>query len=315
LRVAVSAGLLAFLIFGVDWPEMLAHVSGINPAIAVLVILAWAVQLCVSSWKWQWALRIHGLRFPYVFLTRVVYIGFFLNNFLPTSIGGDAYRVYRTMPTTPPRSRAISAVVLERLVGLSALLLLGLVGALALYSMNALARAYVAFAAVGVAATIGLFVVVKLSSAAWRDSAIMQSRWIAPIKENLQTIGRARGAWIPLIGISLLFQVQAVLILYELFRAVDVDIGLAQAAVITASAGIAAVIPFSINGLGIVEATIAGTAVATGVSYEAGLLVALLMRVLLIPLTLLAGLMYAFEPRDTPSFPHKPEYGNFRSPG
>ena len=109
-------------------------------------------------------------------------------------------------------------------------------------------------------------------------------------------MAKARSRWIPLIAISLLFQAQAILITFELFQAVDANVTLAQAALIAAAAGIAAIIPFSINGLGIVEATFAGTAVAVGVGYEAGLLVALLIRVLVIPLTLLAGLLYAFEP-------------------
>ncbi len=299
LRIAISVGLLAILIASVDWPTVLAHVQRLNPAVVAFVMVAWAVQLAVSSWKWQWALRVHRLHFPYSYLTRVLVIGFFLNNFLPTSIGGDAYRIFRTVPANPPKSRAISAVVLERLVGLCALLLLGFAGALVLFSSFTLARAYVLFAAVGATLCVGAVALIRAHSTRWRDSAFLRSKWISPAVENLRTIAGARGAWIPLVGISLLFQIQAILIVWSLFNAIDSSVGLPHAALIAASAGVAAVIPFSINGLGIVEATIAGTAVAVGVSYEAGLLVALLMRILLIPLTLLAGLFYAFEPPQT----------------
>jgi glycosyltransferase 2 family protein len=296
VRVAVSCGLLAVLVFAMDWPAMVEHAKRLSPAIATFVIVAFAVQLAVSSWKWQWSLRMHGLRFPYVYLTRVLVIGFFLNNFLPTSIGGDAYRVYKTVPSIPPRSRAISAVLLERLVGLSALLLLGLVGALILYSNSELARAYALLAAGSTVVAIAIIGLLRARSAKWSDSSLLRSKWIAPAVENVRTIARARSEWIPLVGISLLFQAQAILIVYELFHAFDPQVDLTHAALITATAGLAAIVPFSINGLGIVEATIAGTAVAVGVSYEAGLLVALLMRILLIPLTLLAALFYAFEP-------------------
>jgi uncharacterized membrane protein YbhN (UPF0104 family) len=285
VRIVVSCGLLAVLVFAMDWPTMVAHARSLSPAIATFVILAFAVQLAVSAWKWQWSLRIHGLRFPYVYLTRVLVIGFFLNNFLPTSIGGDAYRVYKTVPSTPPRSRAISA-----------LLLLGLVGALILYANSELARAYALLAAGSAVAGLAILGLLRARSAKWRDSSLLRSKWIGPAVENVRTIARARSEWLPLLGISLLFQAQAILIVYELFHAVDPQVDLAHAALITATAGIAAIVPFSINGLGIVEATIAGTAIAVGLSYEAGLLVALLMRLLLIPLTLLAALFYAFEP-------------------
>jgi uncharacterized membrane protein YbhN (UPF0104 family) len=299
LRIVVSVALLAVLFFSIDWSTVPAYAERLTPTLAVLVIAIFAAQLAISSWKWQWALRIHRLDYPYPLLTRVLVIGFFLNNFLPTSIGGDAYRVYRTLPTTPPRSRAISAVILERVVGFSALLSLGLVGAIALYSSNPLARGYVLLAACGAVVAAGVLV--------FLGPRVLRSPKLAPITDNLRSICAARGEWLPLIALSFLFQAQAVFVLYALFNALAEPVSFAQAALIAAAAGIATIIPFSINGLGIVEATIAGTAVAVGASYEAGLVIAVLMRLLLLPLTLAAGLLYAFEPRH--------QYSNLRSPG
>jgi uncharacterized membrane protein YbhN (UPF0104 family) len=321
VRLAISAALLTFLFVGIEWANALEQARHLSSAVAALVVVAFGVQLFVSSWKWQWALRIHDLHFPYSFLTRVLFIGFFLNNFLPTSIGGDAYRIYRTLPGAPPRSRAISAVLLERVVGIGALLMLGLAAAFALYSQVPLARAYVALAAAGVAVALAALALLRMRPAGWRDSRYLNSRWTMPITENLRSIAQARGKWIPLVGISLLFQAQAIIIIYALFNALEVPVSLAQAALVAAAAGAATVIPLSINGLGIVEATIAGTAVALGVSYEAGLLVAVLIRILVLPLTLVAGLLYAFEPvhvrevsvhRDL--FP-PPEHRNLRRTG
>ena len=299
LRVVVSLALLVVLFFSIDWSTVPAYAERLTPALAVLVIAIFAAQLAISSWKWQWALRIHRLYYPYPLLTRVLVIGFFLNNFLPTQIGGDAYRVYRTLPPVPPKSRAISAVILERVVGFSALLCLGLIGAMALYSSNALARAYVLLA--------GCAAVVAVSVFALVGPRVLRSKKLAPITDNLRAICAARGEWVPLIALSFLFQAQAVFVLYALFNALGAPVSFAQAALIAAAAGIATIVPFSINGLGVVEATIAGTAAAVGVSYEAGLVIAVLMRLLLLPLTLAAGLLYAFEPRH--------QYTNLRSPG
>jgi glycosyltransferase 2 family protein len=299
LRIVISVALLAVLLFSVDWSSVPGYVERLTPTVAVLVIVIWAAQLAISAWKWQWALRIHGLHHTYPFLSRVLVIGFFLNNFLPTSIGGDAYRVYRTLPAAPPKSRAISAVILERVVGFAALLSLGFLGALALYSTNALARMYVLLGACGAVAAIALFVFV--------GPRILRSTKLAPITDNLRSICAARAEWVPLVALSLLFQLTAVFVLHLLFHSLGAPLSLEQAALVAAAAGLATIIPFSINGLGIVEATIAGTAVAVGVSYEAGLVVAVLMRLLLLPLTLAAGLLYAFEPRH--------QYTNVRSPG
>jgi uncharacterized protein (TIRG00374 family) len=314
VRIAVSAVLLVVLLVRVDWATVLAHLRELQPAVIALVIFLFAAQLALSAWKWQWALRIHELRFDYGFLSRVLVIGFFLNNFLPTSIGGDAYRVYRTLPPMPPRSSAVSAVLLERVIGLCALLALGFIAALTLYSANSLARIYVAVGGCGIAVAIVLAALLFVQPFKGSAPRFLQSRWLAPVMQNLRSIAQARAAWVPLIALSLLFQAQAIYIVYLLFGSLDAHVTLAQAALIAAAAGLAVIVPLSINGIGIVEATIAGAGVAVGVSYEAGLLVALLMRVLILPLTLLAGLLYAFEPRQ-PIVLSDPQPKHVRSPG
>jgi uncharacterized membrane protein YbhN (UPF0104 family) len=194
-----------------------------------------------------------------------------------------------------PRSRAISAVLLERLVGFAALIFLGLIGASALYTSVQMARAYVLLSAVGAALAVTVLVLMLIAPH-WREVMGIRARWLAPVEQNLRSVARARGAWVPLIGLSLLFQAQAILIIHAICLSLHLPIDLSRSALIAAAAGLATVIPFSVNGLGIVEATIAGAAVAVGVPYQAGLAVALLIRVLVVPLTLLAGLIYAFEP-------------------
>jgi PAS domain S-box-containing protein len=104
--------------------------------------VAMGIGLVVSAWKWSWALRMHNLRYPYPFLLRTLCIGFFFNGFLPTAVGGDAYRVLRTLPHDGYRSRALSAVVVERAMGFLALIVLGGIGALRLAQQYPVARQY-----------------------------------------------------------------------------------------------------------------------------------------------------------------------------
>jgi uncharacterized protein (TIRG00374 family) len=295
VRLLISAGLLALLLVRMDWTGVTERLAHLHPSNAALLITALGTQLLLSSWKWGWALRMYELNFPYGFLTRVLVIGFFLNNFLPTSIGGDAYRVYRTIPETSRKSRAISAVLLERLVGFAALAALGFIAALTLYETNELARAYVVLALAGGAISLTILVL-AVRAREWSSARWLKSSWLTPVKDIVAALTTARVEWLPLIAISIAFQVQAILIIHFLFATLDIEVSLAQSALMAAAAGFATVIPISINGLGVVEASIAGVGLALGVSYDAGLLVALLIRVLVLPLTLIAGLVYAFEP-------------------
>ncbi|MET0658824.1 MAG: lysylphosphatidylglycerol synthase transmembrane domain-containing protein [Steroidobacteraceae bacterium] len=299
LKVIVSLAFLAVLAWWADWSRLPEHLSRVQLSVASLVLLAYAVQLFISAWKWQWSLILHDLHLPYRLLARVYWIAFFLNNLLPTSIGGDAYRVYRTMPSDGFRSRALSAVIVERLIGLGALLIFGICGAWVLASELAFARAFLGVCLAGVAATVVLIAALRSTTLRPRIVRLMRHPWLAAVEHNVGLLLRARAAYAPLIAISLLFQAQAIGINYLLFAGTGEPVSLAKCALITAMAGVATVIPFSINGIGILEGAFAGTAIALGVNYEHALVVALLIRVLVLPLSAISGVLYACEPEES----------------
>jgi glycosyltransferase 2 family protein len=315
LKVTVSAALVAVLAAAVDWPSVPEHLEHVHLSAALLVIVAYALQLFISAWKWQWALVVHELQLPFRYLSRVYWIGFFLNNFLPSSIGGDAYRIYKTIPNEGFRSRALSAVILERLVGMAVLMVFGVLGAVALADRYTFAGAFLTFVTLGTVAAASILLALKLPSLAPLLHKLAQHPWLQAVAHNVELLTRARSAYIPLIAISVLFQAIAIAINYALFALTGEPISIAHCALITAVAGLATVIPLSINGIGVLEGAFAGTAIALGVNYEQALLVAILIRVLVLPLSLIAGAIYACESKAVPNL-KLPETtaGNVRPP-
>jgi glycosyltransferase 2 family protein len=83
-------------------------------------------------------LSIHRVPFEFRTLQKYYFIAMFFNNFLPSTIGGDSYRVIKTMHNPRSRSSAVIAVLMERLTGLAALLLLGYLGAIVEYLRRAM---------------------------------------------------------------------------------------------------------------------------------------------------------------------------------
>lgn len=301
LKIFVSLVLLVVLVVVADWSQVRSLIATVHLGLAVAAIAAYAVQLFLSAWKWQWALIVHELRFRYGLLARVYWIAFFVNNFLPSSIGGDAYRVYRTLPSEGFRSRALSAVIVERLIGLAALLVLGVVGAWLLANEYAFARAFLGMALGGATAVILLAAALRLEVLQPYIARAMRHPRLSALDHNVGLLLRGGESYLPLIGLSLLFQAQAIGINYLLFAATGAPVALEKCALITAVAGLATIIPLSINGLGILEGAFAGAAIAVGVSYEQALFVAILTRVLVLPLSLIAGLLYALEPAAPPT--------------
>jgi uncharacterized protein (TIRG00374 family) len=295
VKVVIACVLLALLFLGVDWetlPDQLARLDWKLAAIGLAVV---ALEMVVNAWKWSYSLRLHDLHFRWVYLFRTGCFGYFFNNFLPSAIGGDVYRIYRTMTPGVERSRAVSAVFMERVVGLGAMLLIGAVGAFLLMDTSALARWYLLATGFGV---LGILVVCALLALGWLDrprAFLARVSWLEPVRSNLQRVLRPRPEWGGLVAASFAFQLLAIAVVYIAFAAVGREISGGAAAVITAAAGIASVLPISISGLGVVEGSIAGTAVAIGADYDSALLAALVVRLLGLAIGAGCGLLYLTE--------------------
>jgi uncharacterized membrane protein YbhN (UPF0104 family) len=289
LKFIVAGALLAALAAGVDWqtlPQRLAHLEWWPFALAILVT---TLQMPINAVKWGWSLRLHDVRLPWPFLVRASCSAYFFNNFLPSAIGGDVYRIYRTVPPGGEKSRAISAVLVERAVGLSVMLVNGAAGALLLWNDTPVAHSYLAIVAiVAIAAVAGLAALPFLQRLAG-------VAFFAPLAENLRRIARPRVEWAWLAAMSFVFQLAVALVLYLGFRAVGVELSIAAALLITAAGGIASVLPISISGIGVVEGAIAGTAVALGVHYDQAVLGAIAIRLVVIPVSAACGIVYLWD--------------------
>ena len=95
---------------------------------------------------------------------------------------------------------------------------------------------------------------------------------------------------------SFVFQCTAIVIIGLLLIGAGANITMVDAALITAITGVAGMLPITINGLGVADGSIALTAVALGAHYESAFVAALLLRILVLPFSLLCGLIYILEP-------------------
>ena len=130
IKVVISIGLLGILLYKVDWGRIQRNISITDFTEISIVLFIFILQFPVSAYKWKKSLEIFQLYFPFLFLQKVLCIGFFINSFLPTTIGGDGYRAMKTMSSSEMKSLGISAILLERILGFVILVFLGLVGAI-----------------------------------------------------------------------------------------------------------------------------------------------------------------------------------------
>lgn len=125
LRLVVSIGLLAFFVWYVDPRAIWESWKGIS---AGLLIAALALQMLgnvISAAKWQMVLRAQGHKLPLLWLLSLYMIGQFANNFLPTTVGGDAVRAAQLGARIDSYGRATASVLVERITGFWALSVMG----------------------------------------------------------------------------------------------------------------------------------------------------------------------------------------------
>lgn len=96
LRVLVSVSLLSFLIVrNLDNLKEIRKVIGqLSIFWLVLATLFYFLSIVFILFRWEVLLKAKEISISRRFLLQSVLIGFFYNNLLPTSVGGDAYRVY-----------------------------------------------------------------------------------------------------------------------------------------------------------------------------------------------------------------------------
>jgi uncharacterized protein (TIRG00374 family) len=129
LQLAVSGGLLAFLLWQIDLERTIDLVRSSNAtylggALAIFLATTW-----VMAWRWQILLASKGIPEPLGWLTRLYFVGYAAGQVLPTAMGGDAVRIVEHARRRPDaRAEAAGAVLIERVIGATGTLVLVAVG-------------------------------------------------------------------------------------------------------------------------------------------------------------------------------------------
>ena len=93
LKVGVSIALLGYLLSLIDLDRLLEKLQEVDVRYLAVAFVLLLLQTGFSSLKWQVILRADGVLMRLPFLIKTYLIGGFISLFLPTSFGGDIYRV------------------------------------------------------------------------------------------------------------------------------------------------------------------------------------------------------------------------------
>jgi uncharacterized membrane protein YbhN (UPF0104 family) len=295
LRVAVSVALIAWILRGTDPREVLAIFRTADVRYILIAICLIPIGYVSSVSRWRILLRAQGGDASFGFLTRSLMTGVFFNNLLPSTIGGDAIRAWDTARSGVSRGTALTIIMVDRFVGLLALLLFATVGLL--FAGRLTERVPdLAFWVLGVgAAMVATAVLLFLPSRLGKLTLPGKLAQIASALFAFQGKGKAlAGAFLW----SLCLQTAVVINGWVMARALHVEIGLAPFFVIVPLAVFITMIPVSINGIGVRENLFVFFFAALGVAEASGLAFAWLEYGLLLLQALAGAMVYAVSGRE-----------------
>lgn len=128
LRVAVGLSLLLLVTLQVDWNRFAAVIAAARFELLALVALNFGVERMLSAFRLRTLLRVAPRPPSYWKVLRVVLVSHFLGFFLPGSAGVNLLLMHGLTRSTASLWLAVSAVLVERTLGIVAVIMLVLLG-------------------------------------------------------------------------------------------------------------------------------------------------------------------------------------------
>ncbi len=264
MKIAISATLLTWLLRRADLRRIVEGLRDADPAWIATALGLYVSTIVVSAWRWQRLLAAQGVRLPLSRLFESFLVATFFNNFLPSNVGGDVVRIADTAKPAGSKTTATTVVLLDRGVGLLGLFLVAAIGAtISAWSSPEPGPVGATTLWAGLVAGTVLSLPVLLAPRILHVLAgpirRLHPEWVDERLDRLTTaLIRFRGSpgtMAATFAGAVVVQALLVLFYYALAISLAIPIDLSHLALLVPVSFLVQMLPISINGLGVREAT------------------------------------------------------------
>jgi uncharacterized protein (TIRG00374 family) len=259
--LVVTALAVLYLVSKIDVGETARTLVDADPGWLALSAFLTVVTVPPQAWRWQLLLKVRGINDSLGWLTRAYFVSYAVGQVLPTSVGGDASRIYETTRRHPGFGSEITgSVLIERALGGAVTLVLAGVGiAIAVGRYDIGPYFWV----------LALFVVLTILAGIVFFSRRMRRllRTTVPLLQRFRIERLARLVYEGVHGyryhvgtlavvslVSALQQASRIVAIWASARAVGIDLGLEPFIVLGPLLFLVMLVPFTLNGLAVREA-------------------------------------------------------------
>ena len=315
LAVVLAAIIWAGLMVSRQWESFAEYFRQMNPWVFVFVLGICVLGQILVSLRWWLLLRSQSIRIEFWAAVRLFFLGWFYNNFMPSSVGGDLVRAWYVTHHTEKKFEAALSVFVDRVVGLVSTLVI----AVFFYTVFLRGQSGLTFShkqgGLGdlIAEYQGIILTV-LGLMACGFAAMLLIPKIRARLKNLLSLIRLKGmkiftklkgaaviycskpmALLGVFGLTVIMQIMVISGFWLLGRSMGIDVGIKYYYVIFTLSWVLGAIPISIGGAGVVEGSLVIMFTQlTGIDESAALAIALSQRALWMLISLPGAAIHLF---------------------
>ena len=117
VKLLISIAFVFWIVFKINWADVWTYLQKMSWCFVLIYLIVFIVGVIISGYKWKLLAEFKGLNntlsnFFWFYLS-----GIFINNFMPSFIGGDTFRAYESGKQDKKYIEAASAVMMDRITG------------------------------------------------------------------------------------------------------------------------------------------------------------------------------------------------------
>lgn len=295
--------LVGLLLYKIPFGRTIQTLQSVSIALVVIAIFIIGAGIFVSAFKLQILAKLKNKKITLWPVAKAYYIGFFFNNFMPTDVGGDVFKINELKKTNLRLKDATFAVIIERFTGGLALIIIALflaVPGVGIFAKFGIVWLQLPFLISVLMLSIG-FVIGYMTWKSFLKSYLKQRKTHAlwgklytliegfyVYRDNLRTLLQA-------LIISLVFHLLGAFSLLVLTASIGNTIPFIYLLLVIPIVSFASLLPVSIGALGIKEGALVFSLIKLGFNAPEALSVALLLRLSIYIHSAIGGVLYFFK--------------------
>jgi uncharacterized membrane protein YbhN (UPF0104 family) len=306
-KIAVSIVLLAVLFSKIDAARLWATAKRASLLWLAVALSVYLINVFASTWRWRLLLDAQEIDVSPRTLLGSFLVALFFNNFLPSNIGGDVIRIRDTARPAGSKTLATIVVLTDRVIGLMGLVLVAALGATmaGVAAGHGPAPIWPSWLWAGFLIATVLSARVVLSPAGvgrlLQPLTVFHPEWVGGRIEHVTAaLARFRGRPSVLarcFGAAVFVQSATVTFYLAVAYALGIRVTAWDLAVVVPISFVVQMLPISVNGFGVREATFSFYFTRVGLPIESALLVSLVGTALIMLFSLSGAAVYVARGR------------------